>query len=288
MSASGSLREEDPQTCQGYVLPEGRIVPNTIFIGGVDTRMDEFEIKEFFSKYGAVKEVKIITDRTGVSKGYGFVSFYDDVDVQKIVDSQISFHGKRLKLGPAIRKYSSCTYIQPRHVVIRSPAPQYPNMWNPPLSDPYVQNAPVLSPMTQYMQTCPYPSSTPVVYHQIPYGCHQPGYYQVPQQWPHGDQRSFVCPQTLTWNGFNDTEMASNEFVPPEAYNQEQNVSPVSTSPRKKVDRSIQTILSCLLNGDGRLQRSIVSQDDYFKERRVHQFRRSRPVFKPNIDKSEV
>nr|UHX60106.1 DAZL isoform III [Cynops cyanurus] len=62
-------------------------MPNTVFVGGIDIRMDEIEIRDFFARFGAVKEVKIITDRTGVSKGYGFVSFHDDVDVQKIVDA---------------------------------------------------------------------------------------------------------------------------------------------------------------------------------------------------------
>ena len=32
--------------------------------------MDETEIRSFFARYGSVKEVKIITDRTGVSKGW--------------------------------------------------------------------------------------------------------------------------------------------------------------------------------------------------------------------------
>jgi len=26
-------------TCQGYVLPEGKIMPNTVFVGGIDTRV---------------------------------------------------------------------------------------------------------------------------------------------------------------------------------------------------------------------------------------------------------
>nr|2XS2_A Chain A, DELETED IN AZOOSPERMIA-LIKE [Mus musculus] len=99
-------------------LPEGKIMPNTVFVGGIDVRMDETEIRSFFARYGSVKEVKIITDRTGVSKGYGFVSFYNDVDVQKIVESQINFHGKKLKLGPAIRKQNLSTYhVQPRPLI---------------------------------------------------------------------------------------------------------------------------------------------------------------------------
>ncbi|XP_069814806.1 deleted in azoospermia-like isoform X2 [Dendropsophus ebraccatus] len=270
-SRSQSPNEEEQQPNQGYVFPEGRIIPNTLFVGGIDVNMDEIEIKELFSKYGPVKDVKIIADRSGASKGYGFVSYYDVVDVQKIIDSQISFHGKRLKLGPAIRKNNLCTYAQQRHVVIRTPAPQYSNVWSVPLSEPYVQNTPVFSPVSPYVQACPYSSSSPVLYQQVPFGCQQPG-----------------CYQGMTWNCFNDAEMASSEIVPPETYNQEQNVPSASTSPLKKVDRGIQTILSCLLNGDGRLQRAIVSQDDYFKDRRVHHFRRSRSVFKSSVDKNDV
>ncbi|KAG8573023.1 hypothetical protein GDO81_012251 [Engystomops pustulosus] len=251
--------------------------------------MDDFEIREYFSKFGAVKEVKIITDRTGVSKGYGFVSYYDDIDVESIINSQISFHGKKLKLGPAIRKHNVCTHVQPRPVVINNPAPQYPNMWNSPVPDPYVHHPPVFSPVTQYVQACPYSSSAPVLYPQIPVGCQQPGYYQVPSQWPNGDQRSsFVFPQAFTWNYHGNESEIVSEVVPTETYIQEPNISQVSSSPQKKVDRSIQTILSCLINGDGRLQRSFVAQDDYLKDRRVHQFKRTRTVVKPSIDKSGV
>ncbi|XP_040289929.1 deleted in azoospermia-like [Bufo bufo] len=177
-SSSGcrSPPAEEQSANQGYVFPEGKVMPNTIFVGGIDVRMDEMQIKDFFSKYGVVKEVKIITDRSGVSKGYGFVSYCDDVDVKKIVESQINFHGKKLKLGPAIRKQNLCTYVQPRPVVINTPAPPYPSMWSPPVSDPYIQQAPVFSPVTQYMQTCPYPSNTQIMY-PIPVGPSH-GYYQ--------------------------------------------------------------------------------------------------------------
>ncbi|XP_077124981.1 deleted in azoospermia-like isoform X2 [Ranitomeya variabilis] len=312
MSSSGcqSSPEENQTANQGYVLPEGKVIPNTVFVGGIDVKggspvswccrglrkislpMDEIEIKEYFTRFGAVKEVKIITDRSGVSKGYGFVSFHDDVDVQKIVDTQICFHGKKLKLGPAIRKQNMCTYIQPRPVVISNPMPHYPNLWNTNVPEPYGQQPPVFSPVAQYVQTLPYSSTTPVMYHQIPLGCQQPGYYQVPPQWPNDDQRSMVYPQAFSWNYHHgiETEMASNsnEMLLPETYIPEQNLSPVSTSPQKKVDRSIQTILSCLIHGDGRRPRFMFPQEDYLKDRRMHQFRRSRPFMKPTFDKAGV
>lgn len=67
---------------------------NAIFVGGIDIRTDETIIRSFFARYGSVKEVTIITHRTGMSKVYGFVSYYNDVDVQKRVESHINFHGK--------------------------------------------------------------------------------------------------------------------------------------------------------------------------------------------------
>uniref|UniRef100_A0ACB8FUH7 Uncharacterized protein n=1 Tax=Sphaerodactylus townsendi TaxID=933632 RepID=A0ACB8FUH7_9SAUR len=156
--------------------------------------MDETEIRSFFARYGTVKEVKIITDRTGVSKGYGFVSFLDNVDVQKIVESQINFHGKKLKLGPAIRKHPNlCTYhVQSRPVLINSPTPQFHSVWSN--QETYVHPPAVMSPITQYVQAYPYGSPTLLIQQQVPVG-YQPTYnYQVPPQWPPGEPRNYIMP----------------------------------------------------------------------------------------------
>ncbi|NWV32681.1 DAZL protein, partial [Grantiella picta] len=162
---------------QGYVFPEGKIMPNTVFVGGIDIRMNEAEIRSVFEQYGTVKEVKVITDRTGVSKGYGFVSFHENVDVQKIVESQINFHGKKLKLGPAIRKQqnlNSC--LHPRRLVITSPPPPFRSVWSNQSMETYVQPPAVMNPVTPYVQPYPYSSSPTVVLKQpVPLG-YQPAY----------------------------------------------------------------------------------------------------------------
>ncbi|KAL4679878.1 hypothetical protein H8957_016503, partial [Semnopithecus entellus] len=49
---------------------------------------------------------------------------------------------------------------------------------------------------------------------------------------------------------------------------------------QKSVDRSIQTGVSCLFNSENRLRNSVVTQHDYFKDKRVHHFRGSLAVFK--------
>ncbi|KAF0024690.1 hypothetical protein F2P81_023492 [Scophthalmus maximus] len=70
-------------------------------------KVDENEMRDFFERYGAVKEVKIITYRGGICKGYGFVYFNEDVNIPSIIEQQISFKGRKLKLGPAIMKERS-------------------------------------------------------------------------------------------------------------------------------------------------------------------------------------
>uniref|UniRef100_A0A8C5PVM2 DAZ-like protein n=1 Tax=Leptobrachium leishanense TaxID=445787 RepID=A0A8C5PVM2_9ANUR len=198
-----------------YVLPEEKTVPNTVFVGGIDIWVDELEIKEYISRFfGLVKEVKIITDQNGMSKGYGFVPFYDDVDVQKIIYRPINFQGKKFKLGPAIRKQpNSYPFVQPRHIVQNTPAPQYRNIWN-------------------NQNTDPYPSSPPVTFQQYPLGYQQPGYYQVPPHWQVGmyHQKSYLFPPAFTVNYTCSEFDQSIEIIPQ----------------KKCVDHSFQTVVFCL------------------------------------------
>ncbi|XP_007470682.1 PREDICTED: deleted in azoospermia-like isoform X2 [Lipotes vexillifer] len=281
ISREASTQASSAATSQGYVLPEGRIMPNTVFVGGIDVRMDETEIKNFFAKYGSVKEVKIITDRAGVSKGYGFVSFYNDVDVQKIVESQINFHGKKLKLGPAIRKQTLCAYhVQPRPLVFNPPPPpQFQSVWSNPHPEAYMQPPTMMSPITQYVQAYPpYPSS-PV---QVITGYQLPVYnYQVPPQWPIGEQRSYVISPAYTAVNYHCNEVDPGvEVLPSECSVHEATASSGNGPQKKSVDRSIQTVVSCLFNPENRLRSSFVTQEEYFKDKRVHHFRRSRAVLK--------
>ncbi|XP_078721063.1 protein boule-like [Lampetra fluviatilis] len=84
----------------------GTVIPNRIFVGGIDFKVNEAELKKYFTQFGAVKDVKIINDRAGVSKGYGFVTFESQEDAQKIQQEaeKIMYKDKKLNIGPAIRK----------------------------------------------------------------------------------------------------------------------------------------------------------------------------------------
>ncbi|XP_027015577.2 protein boule-like isoform X3 [Tachysurus fulvidraco] len=86
----------------------GTVIPNRIFVGGLDLKTNENDLRRFFSGYGTVKEVKIVTDHAGLSKGYGFVTFETAEDAQKILHDasadKLCFRDKRLNIGQAIRK----------------------------------------------------------------------------------------------------------------------------------------------------------------------------------------
>ncbi|XP_066530533.1 deleted in azoospermia-like isoform X2 [Hoplias malabaricus] len=186
----------------GYVLPEGKLTPNTLFVGGIDMKVEEDEIRDFFAQYGAVKEVKIITYRGGICKGYGFVYFSEDVDIQTIVEQQITFKGKKLKLGPAIMKErTSLSFHNPGSV--QSPL-LGPSQWISP--SPYMvcsccppglaPPSPVLGGGGQYLQPYSYSGFPGVMIPQVPMNYTQSSYaypYTISPQWC--DQRARLVSQ---------------------------------------------------------------------------------------------
>ena len=56
-----------------------------IYVGNLSYRMNDKELEELFSKFGAVKSAKVIMDReTGKSKGFGFVEMEESDAVNAI------------------------------------------------------------------------------------------------------------------------------------------------------------------------------------------------------------
>ncbi|HPD95835.1 MAG: RNA-binding protein [Bacteroidales bacterium] len=59
-----------------------------IYVGNLDFKVDENDLKGVFEKYGSVSEVKIITDKyNGRSKGFGFVVMEDNAEAKKAIDA---------------------------------------------------------------------------------------------------------------------------------------------------------------------------------------------------------
>ena len=57
-----------------------------IYVGNLNYKVDEEDLKGVFEEYGNVSDAKIITDKmTGRSKGFGFVVMDDDEAAKKAI-----------------------------------------------------------------------------------------------------------------------------------------------------------------------------------------------------------
>ncbi len=58
-----------------------------IYVGNLDFKVDENDLKDIFEEYGTVGSSKIITDKySGKSKGFGFVTMEADDEAKKAID----------------------------------------------------------------------------------------------------------------------------------------------------------------------------------------------------------
>ncbi|XP_038605219.1 protein boule-like isoform X2 [Tachyglossus aculeatus] len=170
----------------------GTVIPNRIFVGGIDFKTNESDLRKFFAQYGAVKEVKIVNDRAGVSKGYGFITFETQEDAQKILQEaeKLNYKDKKLNIGPAIRKQQVGI---PRSSLMPAAGTMYLTTST---GYPYTYHNGVAYFHTPEMTSAPPPwpsrslSSSPVVvaqpvYQQPAYHYEAPAQY-LPGQWPWG------------------------------------------------------------------------------------------------------
>ena len=58
-----------------------------IYVGNLDFKVNENDLKEIFEEYGPVSSSKIILDKfSGRSKGFGFVTMENQVEANKAIN----------------------------------------------------------------------------------------------------------------------------------------------------------------------------------------------------------
>ncbi|XP_034154360.1 polyadenylate-binding protein 1b isoform X2 [Pangasianodon hypophthalmus] len=85
-----------------------------VYIKNFGEDMDDEKLKDVFSKYGNAMSIRVMTDDSGKSRGFGFVSFERHEDAQKAVDEMNGkeLNGKLIYVGRAQKKVERQTELK--------------------------------------------------------------------------------------------------------------------------------------------------------------------------------
>ncbi|XP_028251595.1 polyadenylate-binding protein 1b [Parambassis ranga] len=85
-----------------------------VYIKNFGDDIDEEKLRELFSQYGNALSIRVMTDDSGKSRGFGFVSFERHEDAQKAVDEMNGkdFNGKLMYVGRAQKKVERQTELK--------------------------------------------------------------------------------------------------------------------------------------------------------------------------------
>ncbi|XP_015588661.1 probable glycine-rich RNA-binding protein 1 [Cephus cinctus] len=76
-----------------------------IFVGNIPWTVSQQDLKKYFSEFGHVVAAKLIVDKkTGISKGYGFVTFTSKNIVNTVCSRQkLELEGHELNVAPTVQ-----------------------------------------------------------------------------------------------------------------------------------------------------------------------------------------
>ncbi|XP_028316753.1 polyadenylate-binding protein 1 isoform X1 [Gouania willdenowi] len=85
-----------------------------VYIKNFGDEMDDEKLREVFSQYGNAMSIRVMTDDSGKSRGFGFVSFERHEDAQKAVDEMNGreLNGKLIYVGRAQKKMERQTELK--------------------------------------------------------------------------------------------------------------------------------------------------------------------------------
>jgi RNA recognition motif-containing protein len=84
-------------------------VGKKLYVGNLSYNVDNTQLEEMFTKFGAVRSAEVIQDRdTGRSKGFGFVEMNDDNAAREAIEAlnEQEQDGRRLTVNEARPKES--------------------------------------------------------------------------------------------------------------------------------------------------------------------------------------
>lgn len=90
-----------------------------VFVANLDSSWDNAILKDYFSHFGEVTEVHIVTDQNGASRNFAFVTFQSQKVANKVCDGPVDFDPVTNK-----RRRSTKHTIRGRDVTVREADPK--------------------------------------------------------------------------------------------------------------------------------------------------------------------
>ena len=91
-----------PPPSMSWTMITPVIIPCTVFVGGLGKEVGEEQLEEIFSVFGKVKKGVVVVEKDGGSKGYGFVTFQDEMVLRKVEQEEIIIGGRLLSTAQAV------------------------------------------------------------------------------------------------------------------------------------------------------------------------------------------
>ncbi|XP_010564538.1 PREDICTED: heterogeneous nuclear ribonucleoprotein A3 isoform X5 [Haliaeetus leucocephalus] len=88
------------------VKPGAHLTVKKIFVGGIKEDTEEYNLREYFEKYGKIETIEVMEDRqSGKKRGFAFVTFDDHDTVDKIVVQKYhTINGHNCEVKKALSK----------------------------------------------------------------------------------------------------------------------------------------------------------------------------------------
>tara|TARA_B100001989_G_C24515171_1_gene452690 strand:+ start:149 stop:400 length:252 start_codon:yes stop_codon:yes gene_type:complete len=79
---------------------------NKIYVGNLNYKITEQDLKDYFASCGQIEDVKIITDfNTNQSKGFGFITFSSNEEMEAAIEKNgEELEGRKLFVNKAREK----------------------------------------------------------------------------------------------------------------------------------------------------------------------------------------
>jgi len=103
----------------GRTNTKGMGDPNKkIFIGGVPRTVADDEYREYFGSFGELDDCILMRDQAGICRGFGFVTYREQIAYDKVMEAQLQLRGRPLEQKRAVPRKENTVEKQKSQVKV--------------------------------------------------------------------------------------------------------------------------------------------------------------------------